>query len=213
MSHAIVPRASWRAMPRVLVPIGLGTALVFFVFAAALWAGRSSQDTLAGAQADLMATREAISAHATTMRVQGERLLQATTSSVGPHRDHWMGDARQMIADASRLEITAKLIESQARLLGEHPGRTVRSDLSFVHDAGDALVAEGDGLATHGQAMREHGRAMEELAGVSETDIAPADAALLRDGADRLVDAGVRTRTVGAALQRVGDQLMRSLGR
>lgn len=213
MSHAIAPRASWVAMPRVLVPVGLAIALVFLLFAAALWADRSTEATLAGAQASLGATRDAIVAHATTMRGQGERLLQATTSSVSPHRDHWTSDARHMIADASRLETTAKLIESQARLLGQHPGRTVRSDLSFVHDAGDALVAEGDGLATHGQAMREHGRAMEDLARVSETDIAPADAALLRDGADRLIDAGTRTRVVGAALQRVGDQFMRSVGR
>ena len=213
MSHAIAPRASWLAMPRVLVPIGLAIALVFVVFAAALSAQRGTEETLVGAQADLVVTRDAISAHATTMRAQGERLLQMTTSSVSPHRDHWMSDARQMIADASRLESTAKLIESQARLLGEHPGRTVRSDLGFIHGVGDGLVAEGDGLVTHGQAMREHGLAMEELARVSDTDITPADAALLRDGADRLIDTGARTRAVGAVLQSVGDQLMRSLGR
>lgn len=191
MTHAIAPRASWLAMPRVLVPVVLGTALVFLVFAAALFAERSTEETLAGAQADLMATRDAISAHC----------------------DHWTGDARQMIADASRLDATAKLIDSQARLRVDHPGRTVRPDLTFVHGAGDGLVAEADALVTYGQAMREHGLAMEKLARASETDIAPAGAALLRDGADRLIDVGVRTRTVGAALQRVGDQFMRSLGR
>jgi len=213
MSPAITPRAPWLAMPRVLVPVGLAIGLVFVLFAAALTADRGTEATLAEAQGDLAVTRDALSAHATAMRGQGERLLQATTSSVSPHRDHWTSDAGQMIADAARLETTARLIESQARLLGEHPGRTVRSDLGFAHDAGDALVAEGEGLVMHGQAMREHGRAMEELARASETDIAPADAALLRDGADRLVDVGVRTRAVGAALQRVGDQFMRSLGR
>jgi len=200
-------------MPRVLVPIGLATALVFLLFAAALWADRSTEETLAGAQADLGVTRDAIFAHATAMRGQGERLLQATTSSVSPHRDHWTSDARRMIGDAARLETTAKLVDSQTRLLGSHPGQTVRSNLSFIRDAGDALAAEGEGLITHGEAMREHGRAMEELARVNETDIAPADAALLRDGAERLIDAGTRTRAVGAALQRVGDQFMRSVGR
>jgi hypothetical protein len=213
MSHAIARRASWLEMPRVLVPIGLAIALVFLVFAAALSAERSTEETLAGAQADLLVTRDVISAHATTMRVQGERLLQMTTSSESPHRDHWASDARQMIADALRLDATAKLIDSQARLLGEHPGSTVRSDLSFIHGVGDGLVAEGDGLVTHGQAMREHGLAMEELARVSETEIAAADAGLLRSGADQLVDAGQRARSVGSALQSVGAQFMRSLGR
>ena len=61
--------------------------------------------------------------------------------------------------------------------------------------------------------MREHGRAMDQLARMSELDIALTDATLLRDGGDRLIDTGVRTRAVGAALQRVGDQFMRSLGR
>ena len=200
-------------MPRVLIPIGVGIALVFLLFAAALGAERGSQRTLVEAQADLVVTHETIAAHATTMRTQGARLLQLTTGSMSPHRDHWVSDARQMVADASRVETTARMIDSQARLLGEHPGQAVRSDLSFVHDTGNALVAEGDELVTHGQAMREHGLAMAELARASETDIAPADAALLRDDADRLIDAGVRTRTVGAALQRMGDQFMRSLGR
>ena len=213
MTHAIAPRASWLGMPRVLVPIGVATALVFLVFAAALSAEGSTEETLARAQADLAVTREAISAHSSTMRAQGERLLQVTTSSVSPHRDHWTSHAQQMIADASRLVATAKLIESQARLLGEHPGRTVRSDLTFVHSVGDGLVAEGDGLVTHGQAIREHGLAMEELARTSEMEIAPTDVALLRDGADRLIDTGARTRTVGAVLQSVGGQFMRSLGR
>ena len=72
---------------------------------------------------------------------------------------------------------------------------------------------EGEGLTVHGQAMREHGRAMDELARVSETDTTLTDAALLSAGADRLINAGVRARTVGAALQRIGDQFMRSLGR
>jgi hypothetical protein len=213
MSHAIAPRASWLAMPRVLVPVGVAIALVFLLFSAAVLGERTTEETLAGAQAELRATRDAMSAHATTMRSQGEQLLQLTTSSESPHRDHWTSDARQMIADASRLETTARLIDSQARLLGAYPGSTVRSDLSFIHSVGDGLVAEGDGLVTHGQAMREHGLAMEELARVSETDITAADAALLRSGADQLVDAGQRTRSVGSLLQSVGDQLMRSLGR
>ena len=195
-------------MPRVLIPIGVGIAIVFLLFAAALGAERGSQRTLVEAQADLVVTHETIAAHATTMRTHGARLLQLTTGSMSPHRDHWVSDARQMVADASRVETTARMIDSQARLLGEHPGQAVRSDLSFVHDTGNALVAEGDELVTHGQAMREHGLAMAELARASETDIAPADAALLRDDADRLIDAGVRTRTVGAALQRMGDQFI-----
>lgn len=200
-------------MPRVLVPVGLAITLVSLLFAATLSADRGTEATLREAQADLMVTRDAISAHATAMRGQGERLLHAVTSSVSVHRDHWIGDARKMIADASRLESTARMIDSQARLLGEHPGQTVRSSLGFAHDMGDALVGEGDGLTVHGQAMREHGRAMEELARISETDITPADAALLSSGADQLTDAGVRTRTVGTVLERVGDQFMRSLGR
>ena len=212
-THLIATRASWLSMPRVLLPIGVGTTLVFLLFAAALGAERSSQGTLDGAQAELVSTRGTIAAHATTMRIQGDRLLETTTSTMSPHRDHWVSDARQMVTDASRLETTAQLIDSQARLLGQHPGQAVRSDLSSVHDAGNALVAEGDELVSHGQAMREHGLAMAELARASETEIAPADAALLRGEADRLINAGVRTRTVGAALQRMGDQLMRSLGR
>lgn len=213
MSRAIAPKASWLEMPRVLVPVGLAIALVSVPFAATLWVDRGTEEALAEAHADLLITRDAISAHATAMRGQGERLIRAAPSSVSVHRDHWIGDAREMIADASRLETTARMIDSQARLLGRHPGQTVRSSLSFAHDAGDALVAEGAGLMVHGQAMREHGRAMVERARVRETDITTADATLLSAGADRLIDAGVRTRTVGEALQRVGDQFMRSLGR
>jgi hypothetical protein len=83
MSHAIAPRASWLAMPRVLVPVGPAIVLVFLLFAAALWADRSTEETLAGPQADLVVTHDALSAHATTMRGQGERLRplpQSTTA-------------------------------------------------------------------------------------------------------------------------------------
>jgi len=203
MTYPIAPRASWFSLPRVILPIGLGTALVFLLFAGAVGAKRGSQVTLVAAQADLALTHETIAAHALTMRTQAARLLQLTTNSMSPHRDHWMRDAREMVADASRIETTARMIESQARLLGEHPGQAVRSDLSFVHDTGTALMAEGNELETHGQAMREYGLA----------DAAPADAALVRADADGLINAGVRTRTVGVALQQMGDQFMRSLGR
>ena len=190
-------------MPRVLIPIGGVIAVAFLLFAAALGAERSSQGTLVEARADLVVAQEMAASHATTMRTQGVRLLQATTGSTSPHRDHWVTDARRMVADGSRLETTARMIDSQTRLLGEHPGQAVRSDLSFVHDTGTALMAEGNELETHGQAMREYGLA----------DAAPADAALVRADADGLINAGVRTRTVGVALQQMGDQFMRSLGR
>ena len=209
----IGPLPSWFSMPRVLIPVGVGTTIVFLFFAAVLGAERGPEGTLVEAQAGLSVTHETIAAHAMTMRTQGARLLQLTTGSMSPHREHWVSDARGMAADVTWLETTERMIESQARLLGEHPGQAVRSDLSFVHDTGSALVSEGDELVIHGQAMREHGLAMAELARASGTDIAPADAALLRDDADRLVDAGVRTRTVGAALERMGEQFMRSLGR
>jgi|GEM_PF-1895639 len=200
-------------MPRVLIPIVVVTAAVFLLFAAALSAERRSQGTLVEAQADLVVTRDTIAAHATTMRTQGVRLLELTTGSMSPHRDHWVSDARQMVADVSRLETTARMIDSHARLLGEHPGQAAGSDLSFVHDTGNSLVTEGNELVTHGQAMRGHGLAMAELARVSDADLAPADTALLSADADRLIEAGVRIRTVGAALQLMGDQFMRSLGR
>jgi hypothetical protein len=112
-----------------------------------------SQTVLDEAQASLAATNETIATHALTMRTQGVRLLQLTTGSMSQHRDHWVTEARQMVADGSRLETTARMIDSQARLLGQHPGQAVRSDLRFVHDTGTALVAEGDELVTHGQAI------------------------------------------------------------
>ena len=213
IGHTVAPRVSWLAMPRVLVPIAGAAAVVVLLFAAALWAEASTEQALAGAQADLAATRGVISSHAATMRAHGQRLLEVTQASTSLHRAHWVGDAQQMLADAARLDDTARLIGSQAALLGQHPGQTVRSDLSFVHSTGVGLVAEGDQLVMHGQAMREHALAMEELGRVSETDIATADADLLRDGADRLVDAGERTRAVGALLRSIGEQFMRSLGR
>ncbi len=139
------------------------------MFAAALWSERGTEEALVAAPADRGATRGVMTAHADTMRAQGERLCQTAAGSASPHRDHWMSDARWMIGDAAQLDATATLIDSQARLLGEHPGRSARS------------IA--------------------------------ADAAALRDAADLLIDAGVRTRGVGALLQRVRDQVMRSLGR
>lgn len=39
------------------------------------------------------------------------------------------------------------------------------------------------------------------------------DVALLRDGADRVTNAGERTRSVGSLLSQVGDRFTRSLGR
>ena len=174
-------------------------------------AGRRAQGTLVEARADLVVTHETIAAHAMTMRSQGVRLLQLATGSMNPLRDHWVTDARQMVADGARLETTARMIDSQTKLLGEHPGQAVRSDLSFVHDTGTALVAEGGELVTHGQAMREHELA--ELASVSDADLAPAGTALVSADPGRLIDAGVGIRTVGAALQLMGDRFMRSLGR
>jgi hypothetical protein len=186
---------------------------VLLIWVAALSAERSTENALVSAQADLSVTRDSISSHAMTMRAQGQQLLQVTERSTSPHREHWVSDARIMIADAARLDDLARLIGNQAALLGRHPGQTVRSDLGFVHSTGEGLVDEGDELVTHGLAMREHGLAMEELARASETDIPAADGALLRKGADRLVDAGQRTRNIGALLRSVGEQSMRGLGR
>lgn len=209
-----VGSASWLSLPRVLVPIAAAVALVVLIGAAAIWAGRGTQDALAGVQADLSATRDVLSSHAAAMSAQGQRLLRVTESSRSPHREHWVSDAQRMIADAVRLADTARMIGNQAALLGQHPGQqAVRTDLDFVRSTGEGLVAEGDRLVTHGQAMREHGLAMEELARASEVDIPPADAASLRESGEQLVDAGQRTRTAGVLLRSVGENRMRGLGR
>lgn len=205
---------SWLSLPRVLVPIAATVALVVLIGAAAIWAGRGTQEALAGVQADLSATRDVLSSHAAAMGAQGRRLLRVTERSRSPHREHWVSDAQRMIADAARLADTARMIGNQATLLGQHPEQqAVRPDLDFVRSTGEGLVAEGDRLVTHGQAMREHGLAIEELARASEVDIPPADAASLREGGERLVDAGQRTRTAGTLLRNVGEQRMRGLGR
>ena len=193
--------------------IGGSGALVVLLFAAAIASQQGTARELEQAQAQLVEARVTVTAHATTMRTQGARLLAVAQGSKSAHQAHWTDDARAMIADAARLDATVSLLAAQAALLGEHPGASVRSDLGYVHTAGNALVAEGEQLAAHARSMREHSLAMEELARTSETDIAQSDAALLRDGAERVSDAGERTRSIGVALRDVGTQLMRSLGR
>ncbi len=204
---------SWLAMPRLLAVVAAAVGIVVLVFAAAIGAQQSTARELEQAQATLTATRATITAHAVVMRVQGEGLLTSARTTTSPHREHWIADAQAMIADAARLDATASLLANQAQLLGQHPGQSVRSDLAYIHGAGDALVAEGDRLVAHGTAVRTHAAAMEALAQTNETDIAQADAALLRDGADRITDAGERTRSIGLALRQVGERFMRSLGR
>ena len=203
----------WLARPRVLVISGAAVAVVALLFAAAISAQQSTAAELQRAHDELGVTREAVVAHAAAMRAQSDRLMVTAQRSSSAHRQHWIDDASGMATEAARLDDTARLLGNQAALLGEHLGRSVRSDLSFVHSAGDALVSEGDQLLVHGRAMREHAIAMEEFARSSETDITPADVALLRDGADRLTDAGERTRSVGILLSQVGEQFMRSIGR
>ncbi len=204
---------AWLAGPRALALIGGSVAIVLLLFAAAIWAQQSTANDLRRAQGEFTATRAAVVSHAAVMRAQGERLLATAQRSTSAHRQHWIDDAGKMTADAARLDDTARLLGNQGALLGMHPGQSVRSDLSFVHSAGDALISEGKQLVAHGRAMREHALAMEELARTSETDITPADVALLRDGAQRISDAGERTRSVGALLSQVGGQFMRSIGR
>jgi hypothetical protein len=200
-------------MPRVLLPVGGAVALVVVLAAAALSSERTTEADLARAQGELGLARDAIVTHAAVLRTQGQRLLQVTQISTSAHREHWITDAQQMIADAATLDDTARTVGNQAALLGAHPGQAARIDLSFVHSTGAGLVAAGEQLVAHGAAMREHALAMEQLARLSDTDIAPTDVALLRDGADRVTDAGDRMRSVGGLLERVGEQFMRSLGR
>ena len=189
-------------------------AIVALIFGVAIQAQQETARELEQAQVQLGVMRTTITTHASVMRAQGEGLLASTRASTSPHRDHLIADAQAMIADAARLDATASLLASQARLLGQHPGQSVRSDLAYIHGAGDALVAEGDQLVAHGRTVRQHATAMEMLAQTTaEADIAATDAALLRDGADRMTDAGERTRSIGMALRRVGEQFMRSLGR
>lgn len=204
---------SWLGGRRLIAVIAAGAAIVWLVFATAFWAQEGTARELEQAQTTLTMTRATITAHASVMRVQGERMLASAQSSKRPHREHWIADAQAMIADATRLDASASLLESQARSLGEHPGQSVRSDLAYIHGAGDALVVEGDQLVAHAATVRTHAGAMEVYAQDTETGIGPADAALLREGADRILDAGERTRSTGTALRQVGEQFMRSLGR
>ena len=212
-SKSAASGSTWLARPRVLVLIGGSVAIVLLLFAAAIVAQQNTANDLQRAQGELVATRAAVVSHAAAMRAQSDGLLATARRSTSVHRQHWIDDARQMATEAARLDDTARLLGNQAALLGEHPGQTVRSDLSFVHTAGDAIVSEGDQLLAHGRAMREHALAMEEFARSSETDITPADVGLLRDGADRILDAAERTRSVGTLLTQVGEQFMRSIGR
>lgn len=213
VAPASLSATSWLAHPRVLVLLIAAAAIIVLIFGLAIWAQQETARELEQAQAQLGETRTTITTHASVMRAQGEGLLASTQGSTSPHRDHVIADAQAMIADASRLDATASLLASQARLLGQHPGQSVRSDLAYIHGAGDALVAEGDQLVAHGRTVRQHAAAMEELAQTGAADIAATEAALLRDGADRVTDAGERTRSIGMALRRVGEQFMRSLGR
>ncbi len=205
--------SAWLVRPRVLALIGGSIATVLLLFGAAIGAQQSTANDLQRAQGELTATRATVVSHAAVMRAQGERLLATAQRSASAHRQHWIDDARQMTADAARLDDTARLLRNQGALLGMHPGQSVRSDMSFVQSAGAALVSEGEQLVVHGRAMREHASAMDDLARAGETDITPADAALLRAGAERISEAGERTRSVGGLLSQVGGQLMRSIGR
>jgi len=205
--------SSWLAWPRLAIVLVAAAAVVALSFGLAISAEQQAARQLEDAQAELAGARSAIAAHATVMRTQGEALVAAAQSSTGPNRDHVILDAQSMIADAARLDATASLLASQARLLGEHPGQSVRSNLAYIHETGAALVTEGDQLVAQAAAVRDHAAGMEALAGAGGDDIVARSITMLRDDADRLADAGQRTRSIGAALSQVGEQFMRSLGR
>lgn len=204
---------AWLQMPRLLAVVAAALAIVTAVFGVAIWAEQSTARELEGAQSEIEAARGVIATYASVMRTQAETLEASAGRSTGSHRGHWIDDARALTADADQLDAAAALLASQARLLGQHPGRSVRSDLGYVHGIGDALIAEGDRLVARAAVVRTHAADMALLAQDGDTEIAQADVSLLREGADRIADAGSRMRTIGAALRQVGEQFMRSLGR
>lgn len=204
---------SWLAWPRITVVVTAALVVVALIFGVAISADQQNARQLEDAQAELGTARTAIAAHAQVMRTQGEALVAAAQSSTSPYRDDVIADAQSMIADAARLDGTVSLLANQARLLGQHPGQSVRSNLTYIHQTGDALVAEGDQLVAYAATIREHAAAMDALAGSGAADIVSRTAALLRDGAGRLIDAGQRTRSIGVTLGQAGDRFMRSLGR
>lgn len=171
------------------------------------WLTGTSSSDLNRSSSAMREAQSAASDHAAAMRGLVRRLSAGAGPSGTPS-----AAAQQLIDGAARLDNLALLLGNQAALLGPHPGQSVRTDVTFVHHTGDAVVAEAEAVIAHGQAMRDQAAVIGGLAR-SESSATADDALLLEEGATQLIDAGERARRAGVLLQQSGSQFMRSLGR